>query len=244
MELPRLGVELEPQLPAYVTATATQDPSWVYNLHHSSRQRWILNLLSEARDRTLILMDTGWICYYWATMGTLRTFNITLYNSHFANNRELTWKRIFKKAPTHTDTYCGPISNGLFVQPNNIKGAFICQQLCFADPEFSKFFSLRNTGQYGRYFIRTYTLEKRKIPRGNYYVLLLFSHVLLFITADMQKLVYTVFFWIKKHSTLLKYSLYIIKCIHLKSTFLGGGMGWGFGMEMLKNWVVMINSLS
>ena len=36
MEVPRLGVELEPQLPAYyTTATATQDPSHVCDLHHS-----------------------------------------------------------------------------------------------------------------------------------------------------------------------------------------------------------------
>ena len=40
-----------------IRATATLDPSHVCNLHHSSRQRWILNPLSEARDRTCILMD-------------------------------------------------------------------------------------------------------------------------------------------------------------------------------------------
>ena len=43
MEVPRLGVESELQLPAYGTATATQDP-------HSSQQRWILNPLSKAKD--------------------------------------------------------------------------------------------------------------------------------------------------------------------------------------------------
>ena len=41
MEVPKLGVESELQLPAYATATAG-----------------ILNQLGEARDRTLILMDT------------------------------------------------------------------------------------------------------------------------------------------------------------------------------------------
>lgn len=70
--------------------------------------------------------------------------------------------------PPKTDTHCCPISNGLFVQSDNIKGAFTCQELCFADPEFSKFFSLRNTGQYGKYLIRKYTLGK-KIPGGNDY---------------------------------------------------------------------------
>ena len=56
MEVPRLGIELEPQLPGYTTATATQHPSHVCNLHHSSRQRRILNPLSKGRDRTCNLM--------------------------------------------------------------------------------------------------------------------------------------------------------------------------------------------
>ena len=33
------------------------------DLHHSSRQQWILNPLSEARDSTCILMDTSWVHY-------------------------------------------------------------------------------------------------------------------------------------------------------------------------------------
>ena len=52
MEGPRLGVQLELQPPAYTTAIATQDPSRVCDLHHSSPPRWILNPLSEARDQT------------------------------------------------------------------------------------------------------------------------------------------------------------------------------------------------
>ena len=39
MEVPRLGVESELQLLAYTTATAMQDPSHVWDLHHSSQQR-------------------------------------------------------------------------------------------------------------------------------------------------------------------------------------------------------------
>ena len=42
-EVPRLGVELELQVPAYAIAAATQDPSHVCDLHHSSQQHWILN---------------------------------------------------------------------------------------------------------------------------------------------------------------------------------------------------------
>ena len=52
MEIPRLGIESELQLPAYVTATAMQDLSHVCDLHHGSQQRRILNPLSEARNRT------------------------------------------------------------------------------------------------------------------------------------------------------------------------------------------------
>ena len=50
MEVPRLEVESELWLLAYTTATATRDPSCICDLHHSLRQYWILNLLSEARD--------------------------------------------------------------------------------------------------------------------------------------------------------------------------------------------------
>ena len=43
MEIPKLGVESELQLQAYTAATATWDPGGICDLHHSSRQRWILN---------------------------------------------------------------------------------------------------------------------------------------------------------------------------------------------------------
>ena len=36
MEVPRLGVQSELQLPSYATATVTQDLSRVCDLHHSS----------------------------------------------------------------------------------------------------------------------------------------------------------------------------------------------------------------
>ena len=42
IEVPRIGAKLELQLPAYTTATATQDLSRVFNLHYSSQQYWIL----------------------------------------------------------------------------------------------------------------------------------------------------------------------------------------------------------
>ena len=37
MEVPRLGVKVELQLLAYATATATEDPSHICGLHHSSQ---------------------------------------------------------------------------------------------------------------------------------------------------------------------------------------------------------------
>ena len=59
MEAPSLGVKSEQQLPAHTTAMATQNPSSVCNLHHSSPQRQILNPLSEARDWTQVLIDVS-----------------------------------------------------------------------------------------------------------------------------------------------------------------------------------------
>ena len=59
VEIPRLGLKLELQLPAYATATATRDLSHVCDLQHSSWQRQILNPLKEARDRTCNLMVTS-----------------------------------------------------------------------------------------------------------------------------------------------------------------------------------------
>ena len=70
MEAPRLGVESEMWPPAYTTATAMQDPSLICHLHHSSRQRRILNPLSEARDRTCKLMIPSQIRFHRATTGT------------------------------------------------------------------------------------------------------------------------------------------------------------------------------
>uniref|UniRef100_A0A8D0NWU8 Neurolysin, mitochondrial n=1 Tax=Sus scrofa TaxID=9823 RepID=A0A8D0NWU8_PIG len=59
MEVPRLGVQSELQLPDYTTASAMLGLSYICDLHHSSQQCPILNPVSEARDRTRILMDTS-----------------------------------------------------------------------------------------------------------------------------------------------------------------------------------------
>ena len=56
MEVPRIGVESELQLPAYTTATSTPDPSRIFDVHHNSHQHQVINPLSNARD---------WSCIPW-----------------------------------------------------------------------------------------------------------------------------------------------------------------------------------
>ena len=70
MDVPRLGVESELQLPAYTRATAMPDSSLVFDLHHSSQQCQILNPLSEARNWTCDLMVPSWISFHCAARGT------------------------------------------------------------------------------------------------------------------------------------------------------------------------------
>ena len=70
LEVPRLGVGWELQLPAHTTATATPDPSHICGLHCSFWHCQILNPLSEASEQTCILMDPSQVCYCWATIGT------------------------------------------------------------------------------------------------------------------------------------------------------------------------------
>ena len=84
MEVPRLGVELELQLPAYATATAMPFSSRVGYLHCSSRQLWILNPLSKVRDQTHATMATISCSndvvlelknYEWLSISPIHSFN-------------------------------------------------------------------------------------------------------------------------------------------------------------------------
>ena len=50
--------------------TATQDPSRVCKVHHSSQQCQILNSLSGTRAWTCILKDSSLVHYCWASTGT------------------------------------------------------------------------------------------------------------------------------------------------------------------------------
>ena len=79
MEVPRLGVESELQLLAYTRAIATWDPSRICNLHHSARQCWIPDPLSEAKDQTR--MDTSRIYFLCSTTtGTLQKWHFNPYS--------------------------------------------------------------------------------------------------------------------------------------------------------------------
>ena len=82
-EVPRLGVESELQLPAYTTATAMRDPNRIWDSHHSSRQRRILNALTEARDRTHNLIVPSWVHFHRTTTGTLLQGHLTMSGDMF-----------------------------------------------------------------------------------------------------------------------------------------------------------------
>ena len=92
MEEPRLGSKSELQLPAYTTATAMPNPSRICDLCYSLWQHQILNLLSKARGRTCILMDTFRFLTCWATVGTpsanncnisYHELNVCIYNTYY-----------------------------------------------------------------------------------------------------------------------------------------------------------------
>ena len=96
MEVPRLGVELELQLLADTTATATLDLSHICDLYHSSQQCRIGNPLSEARDLTLNLLVPSRIRFLCTMTGTpefnSRCYGIHLFHS-LLQNQQWTEKR-------------------------------------------------------------------------------------------------------------------------------------------------------
>ena len=59
MEVLRLGVESELQLPVYAIAMGTLDLSPFCELSHSSQQHRVFDPLSEVRDRTHILLNNS-----------------------------------------------------------------------------------------------------------------------------------------------------------------------------------------
>ena len=91
MEVPRLGVYLELQLPAYPTATAMPDSSHVCDRHHSLQQRQILNPLSKARDQTRNLVVPSRICFHGTMMGTPPSHFLKILNKVVVGS---TWKKL------------------------------------------------------------------------------------------------------------------------------------------------------
>ena len=62
MEAPRLGVELEPQLPPMTQPQQREILASSSTYTHSSQQCHILSPLIEARDQTPVFMDPSWVC--------------------------------------------------------------------------------------------------------------------------------------------------------------------------------------
>ena len=81
MEVPRLGIRSELYPLAYARATATPDLGCICDLHHSSWQRRILNLLSKARDQTHNLMVPSQIHFHCTMTGTPDCFSLFIFLS-------------------------------------------------------------------------------------------------------------------------------------------------------------------
>ena len=78
MEIPRLGVESELQLPACAIAIATLDLSHICDVHHSLQQCQIPNALSETKDRTHILMDTSQVHFLCHNGNSISLFSMSM----------------------------------------------------------------------------------------------------------------------------------------------------------------------
>ena len=97
VEIPGLGVECRLHLPAYVTTTATQDPSRFCDLHHGSWQCWIPThwvrpgiepasswlLVSFVTTEPQWELPTVRFLTCWATMGTPESFLKKLHKTIF-----------------------------------------------------------------------------------------------------------------------------------------------------------------
>ena len=91
MEVPRLRVKSELQMPACTTAAATPDLSFISNLRHSLQQCWILSILTGASYWTLLLRILVGFSTCWAMMGTppLQIFKPFSLINFIYNSKEL-----------------------------------------------------------------------------------------------------------------------------------------------------------
>ena len=86
MEIPRLGVQSELQLPAYTTATAMPGLSHICGL----QQWWIPGPLSEARDQICIFMILVRFVNHWELPGEfLSCMNVWILSKAFSSSTEL-----------------------------------------------------------------------------------------------------------------------------------------------------------
>jgi len=81
LDVPRLEVQSEMQLPVYTTATATPDPSCICEQCCSSQQFRILNPRSRATGRTHILIDPSQVLNPLSHNGNSRFELILTYNA-------------------------------------------------------------------------------------------------------------------------------------------------------------------
>ena len=122
MEVPRLGVKSELQLTAYTTAT--QDPSHICHLYHSSEQCRILNPLIKARDWTRILMYVFWKVV-WVERGFLvDQWNILYAHLFVFHNRNSLIYFLFKYSWFHLTSWLQP-SKTLSQEPNSAFHGFL-----------------------------------------------------------------------------------------------------------------------
>ena len=98
MEVPRLGAELELQLPAYTTATAMPDPSLTCDLSHSFQQHQILNPLSKVMDRSCNLMDTS------------QVLNLLSHNGNFQSAKILPLQYVINILKLYILTVCAVVT--------------------------------------------------------------------------------------------------------------------------------------
>ena len=82
MEVPRLGVESELQLPADTTAAATREPNHICNLHHSSQQ--CQSLSHWSRPGIEPVSSWIWIRFISAELRWERHKGLILYVEHIS----------------------------------------------------------------------------------------------------------------------------------------------------------------
>ena len=94
MQALRLGVRLALQLPAYNTATATQDPRYICNFHHSLQQCQILNPPGKARDQTHILMDISLVLNPLSHKQDVFLASLIVFWPQRSNKEETEWEKV------------------------------------------------------------------------------------------------------------------------------------------------------